>query len=308
MGPQTIWVTGSRGFIGSRLVSVLREAGLNVRGCTNQVLSAQPAQSGEASFVAMNYLDAADIRAQVMRFGVPDIFIHSGWGGMATPESAVHLDENVRAGKTLIQTLFEQGVKTFVFVGSMNEYGAREGRLTENMAPEGRLTNYAKAKIEVARFGFEAAKALDKTFIHVRTFYVFGAGQRSGSLINQLYQSYRAGTKVELSPCEHYRDYIHVSEVAEGLRLLCRVPDSTTVNLGSGSAVQVKDFVRLFWKSLGGDEQQLHFGARAVRPDEPAQPRSYADLTHLKALTHWTPSLSLEEGIQRTISDLNRDL
>jgi nucleoside-diphosphate-sugar epimerase len=202
--------------------------------------------------------------------------------------------------------LFSQGLKTFLFIGSMNEYGARTGALSEGMEPEGRLTNYAKAKREVAAIGFQAAKTFGKTFLHARSFYVYGAGQRPGSLINDLYQASLIGADVSLSPCEHYRDYIHVSEVAEGLRRLGALRESATVNLGSGTVVQVRDFVLLLWKALGGDNRKLKFGVRKVGWDEPEQPKSYADLTRLKQLTGWTPSLTLEQGITRTVEDLRR--
>jgi len=252
----------------------------------------------------MNYGDEKDIKANIKALGLPDIFIHIGWGEMDKPESPLHLAENVPAGQTLISTLFDQGLKTFIFVGSMNEYGGRTGLLSEEMEPQGRLTAYAKGKIEVARYGFESARSHGKTFLHARTFYVYGAGQRAGSLINDLYHAYRTGAETNLSPCEHYRDYIQVTDVAEGLRLLTDVQESITVNLGSGQAVQVKDFVLRFWKILGGDMTRLKFGARQQRGDEPEQPKSYADLTRLRNLVHWTPSLSLDEGIRLTIKEL----
>ena len=118
----------------------------------------------------MDYRDPEDIKKKIKSLELPDIFIHLGWGDMDKPESPAHSGENVLAGKTLISTLFNQGLRTFIFVGSMNEYGDRTGPLSENMEPQGRLTNYAKGKIEVARFGFQSANAHHKTFIHVRTF------------------------------------------------------------------------------------------------------------------------------------------
>jgi len=172
------------------------------------------------------------------------------------------------------------------------------------MAPQGRLTNYAKAKGEVEKLGFQAAKIYNKTFISVRTFYVFGSGQRQGSLINDLFQAHLKGTSVNLSPCEHYRDYIHVSDVVEGLKRISAINQSTIVNLGSGKVVKLKDFVIDFWMKMGGDIAKLKFGTKSLLPGEPEQPKSYADLTHLKKLTQWQPQLTLEEGILKTIENL----
>ncbi|MFA6217301.1 MAG: NAD(P)-dependent oxidoreductase [Candidatus Omnitrophota bacterium] len=301
-----IWLTGSRGFIGSVLARLLKNAGREVSCFSNQLPGKSEAPAKEFLCHTLDYLSERDIKSKVERIGLPDCFIHSGWGDMALPESAMHLGENLQASKTLIETLFRLGLKKFVFIGSMNEYGSRTGLLCEDSLPQGRLTNYAKAKIEVAKFGLKSASAYGKTYVHVRTFYVYGAGQRPGSLINELYQSFLLNKDVQLSPCEHYRDYIHVSEAGEGLlKISNSVEGSTVVNLGRGTVIKVKDFVLLFWKLLGGDREKLKFGARPMRSDEPAQPQSYADVTHLKNLIHWSPSLSLRDGIKRTIKELH---
>lgn len=304
MKDSAIWVTGSRGFIGRHLISELEGSGKETRCFSSLPSGTRYGQGIDWPCNKMDYFNPADIRRQTGLFGVPDIFIHMGWADMAKPESESHLNENVKAGKTLIEAMFRSGVRKFIFIGSMNEYGARIGPLSEEILPEGRLTNYAKGKIEVAKFGFQSAKAHKKIFIHVRPFYVFGSGQRQGSLINELYGSYRGSSEINLSPCEHYRDYIHVSEVVKGLRMLSGIEESVTVNLGSGSAVRVKDFVVLFWKVLGGDAAKLKFGARPMGKDEPEQPKSYADLARLKNLVNWVPSLSLEDGIRITIKGL----
>jgi nucleoside-diphosphate-sugar epimerase len=308
MSLKNIWLTGSRGFIGNAVIPAFKKSEAELFCFTNKSSKEEKAHSQTARVLCMDYLDEQDIKEKVNSYGLPDIFIHLGWGDMTKPDSSLHLGENVQAGKNLIGTLFKLGLKKFIFVGSMNEYGGRIGMLSEDMEPQGRLTNYAKGKIEVAKFGMENAEIYGSIFIHVRTFYVFGAGQRQGSLINDLYQSYCKGTDIDLSPCEHYRDYIHVFDVAEGLRRICDIEESTTVNLGSGVVVKVKDFVLLFWKMLGGDVKKLNFGVRSLRKNEPEQPKSYADLACLKNLTNWFPKLSLEEGIKLTIMGLENNL
>lgn len=303
---QTIWMTGSGGFIGTPLARALKESGLEVKCFTNSVAETGDGRKREHDCSHLDYLNAADIKKHVDSWGLPDAFLHLGWGAMANPESPVHLEENVLAGKTLIRTLFELGLPKFVFLGSMNEYGGRAGSLAENMEPEGRLTNYAKGKIQVAEFGLQIAKHLNRTFLHIRSFYVFGTGQRRGSLINDLYQSYKQELDAHLGPCEYYRDYIYVLDVVEGIRRITDLDVSTTVNLGSGKAIKLKDFVTLFWERLGGGKEKLNFGFYPMRAGEPEQPRSYADLTRLKELTHWTPSRSIEEGIDLTIRALGQ--
>lgn len=306
MASRNIWVTGSRGFIGKHLVNALRNAHFQVRSFSNNPDVKIGKKDTEPDCFFVDYSSDSDIAQQIERFGLPDIFIHLGWAEMPHPASELHLTENVKAGNTLIETFFRAGLRRFIFVGSMNEYGGRIGPLSEDMPPEGRLTNYARGKIRVADYGFQSARNHHKTFIHIRLFYVYGPGQRKESLINQLHHAYRQGMDVKLGPCEHFRDYIHVLDAVEGIRLISDLDASTTVNLGSGTVIKLKDFVTLFWKTLGADPKRLKFGAYSMREDEPDQPQSYADLSHLKGLTNWLPSLSVEDGIKITIEKLNQ--
>jgi len=298
-----IWLTGSRGFIGRPFARALRDARVDLT-CFTQNAKGDNSLPGGVAPIHMDYLNPADIKDKVDHLGLPDIFIHLGWGDVSRPELPYHLTQGVQSGKNLIETLFKLGLKKFIITGSISQYGGHTGVLSEDMEPGERLTNYAKAKSEVEKLGLQAAQTYGKTFICVRIPWAFGAGQRQGSLINDLYQSYLKGTDVSLSPCEHYRDYIHMIDVVEGLRRICAVDESTVINLGSGRFVQVKDFVIDFWKKLGGDRDRLKFGMRPLPSNEPDQPKSCFDLTRLTRLTQWQPALSLEEGIIKTIEDL----
>ena len=53
----------------------------------------------------------------------------------------------------------------------------------------------------------------------------------------------------------------------------------------------------------GASPEKLIFGAHEKPLFEQNQPKAYADLTKLKYLTNWKPSLSIEEGIKQTINE-----
>ena len=296
MDDLKIWVSGSRGFIGSYLIRELKDS------CciTNNKVS-------DDSLTYIDFSKTNHIRKIIDLYGVPNIFIHLGWGAVYEPQSNVHLTSNICDGKNLIKELYSCGLEKFIFLGSSSEYGDLEGSLSENMSPKGRLTNYVKGKIKVSSYGFEIAKRLNKIFIHIRLFYAFGAGQHQNSLINQLYKSYLEKSTLNLSSCEHYRDYIYIADVVNGIKLISNINESAIVNLGSGRAIKLKDFVSLFWEYLDGEPELLNFGAHQKPEHEPGQPYCYANLDTLKRLTNWTPSLSLEDGIKETVDTLNRE-
>ena len=294
---QTVWLSGSRGFVGSHLVRWLRGAGYGVT-C---VSSAAPS---DERVVQLDFADPRQIRETLDRLGAPEVFLHLGWGHVYQPQSPDHLTTNVQHGINLVDACFEGGVQRFVVIGSSSEYGDRVGALLEDLAPEGTLNNYIKGKLALAAHGFEAAAQLNRTFLHVRLSYTFGAGQQHNSLINQLFKSSVERTALDLSPCEHYRDYIYVGDVAEGIARISRVHRSAIVNLGGGKVIQLKEFIRRFWSHLGSDPEMLRFGSHTKPAHEPPQPHCYLDLARLKSLTNWTPMWSIEDGIAETVAQL----
>lgn len=301
---QKIWLTGSHGFIGTHLVSELSNTyDLTCLSHTRHENTSTDNKNIRTTYV--NFQNHEEINNVIESLGLPDILIHAGWGDMTNPHSMMHLTDNVSQSKNIIQALYNAGLDKIVFLGSMNEYGNRFGSLYEDMGSTGEITNYAKGKIEVAKFGFEKAKEKNKKFIHIRLFYTYGPIQKEKTLIQDLYHGYKNNVNVSLSSCEQYRDYIHISDVVKGIKLLCKLDESTIVNLGSGKAIKLKEFVSLFWKILGGKPENLHFGEKPQRKEQPQQ-NCFANLDKLERLTGWKPTVSLEEGIKLTIREFDK--
>jgi len=252
----------------------------------------------------MDFSDRSHIREILGKYGVPDTFIHLGWGNVYQPHDPVHLTTNLQDGMNLVDELYDFGAERFLLVGSSSEYGERTGALSEEIEPLGQTNDYVRAKSQLASYGLKMAEERSKKFIHVRLFYAYGAGQKHNSLINQLFRSHLEGARISLSPCEQYRDYIHVSDAAEGIKRICNVNRSAILNLGSGAVIQLREFVELLWKELGSSPDLLAFGAHDRPVHEQSQPHAFADLTNLRTLTSWSPSLSISEGIKRTVSQL----
>ena len=299
MSGLKIWVSGSRGFVGKNLIKAFKDPGYEIRCITNS-------RDSVDGLTSIDFSDEINIKETIDSCGVPDVFIHLGWEAVYEPHSDVHLTTNVTAGKNLIKEFYKSGLKKFIFIGSSSEYGNQSGSLEENIRSTGKLNNYIKGKLEVSSYGLEMAEQLNRIFVHIRLFYAYGAGQYANSLINQLYKSYIENKKMKLSPCEHYRDYIYISDVVQGIILLSQINESGIVNLGSGKVIQLKDFVKLFWKQLGGVPELLNFGSHAKPVHEQEQPHCFSNHSTLKRLTNWTPSISLSQGIRDTVAALNR--
>jgi nucleoside-diphosphate-sugar epimerase len=122
---QTVWVSGSRGFVGSHLVRWLRHAGYALTCVSNTSQS-------DGRVVYLDFADRHQMRETLDRLGPPEVFLHLGWGHVYQPQSPDHLTTNVQNGINLVDTCFERGVQRFVVIGSSSEYGERVGALSED--------------------------------------------------------------------------------------------------------------------------------------------------------------------------------
>ena len=291
---KTIWISGSRGYVGSYLVPHLRKSGYEVKGLSNSI-------SNDSSIISTDFSDRSQIKKVLRKYGAPETFIHLGWKNVYEVNDEDHIGSNVTNSKNLIDELYAFGTKRIMLVGTVSEYGGKEGILRECDKDGEPENNYVSGKIAVGKYGLKVATQLDRIYIHIRLFNTYGSGQSNNSLINQLLANSLKNGPMKLSPCTQYRDYIHVSEAIEGINRLSSVTESGIVNLGSGNYIQLKDFVNLFWKELGADPSRLSFGAHEIPSFEQNQPKQFSDQSKIESLIGWSPKLSIEEGIKLTV-------
>ena len=301
-GKETVWITGANGFVGKNLLPLFPKEKYDVYRISNCFNHIKP----NSNQIYIDFRDKKHIKKVINEHQIPSLLIHLGWGDVDDPNSNNHVTSNVESSKNLIDIFFLSGLRKFVFIGSINEYGEQENILKEETHPKGKISNYALGKSMVAKYGLEKSQEYDTNFIHIRQFYVYGAMQRKKSLINSLFECYKNKTKMKLGSCDYFRDYIHVSEAVYGIKLLSELNISTTVNLGSGNAIRLKDFVLKFWNELGGNKNMLSFGLDTFYKNEQTQNYCYADLTKLETLVNWKPTLTIEQGIKLTINDLKK--
>jgi nucleoside-diphosphate-sugar epimerase len=95
-------------------------------------------------------------------------------------------------------------------------------------------------------------------------------------------------------------DWVYIDDVTHGLMALALAPgvEGTTVDIGSGDLVSVRDVVREVFSILGQKEPP-QFGALVPRPEEVVR---VADVARTESLMHWRARISLQDGLQRTIA------
>jgi nucleoside-diphosphate-sugar epimerase len=135
----------------------------------------------------------------------------------------------------------------------------------------------------------------------LRPFQIYGAGEAARRLGPMLIAKARAGERVELTAGEQRRDFLHVDDCAScmwtALAKASEAAGITTLNIGSGTAISLRQFIEAVADELRrhGFAPDLALGALPYRAGEPMA--SLPDTSRLAATLGWRPRISLAQGI-----------
>ncbi len=106
---------------------------------------------------------------------------------------------------------------------------------------------------------------------------------------------------------KNVRDWLFVDDHAEAIRLILRKGAAgETYNIGGGSVVSNIDLVRLLCERTAlktGEKRGVYEGLIQFVTDRPGHDRRYAvNSEKIKTSLGWTPTVSLEQGLDGTIS------
>jgi nucleoside-diphosphate-sugar epimerase len=239
----------------------------------------------------------------LMKAVAPTHLLHLAW--YAEPGKYWHSEENLRwveASLQLLRAFASNGGERAVLAGSCAEYdwsGAGwNGVCSEDGTPLRPATLYGTCKLCLGAIGSSWAAGRSLSLATGRIFFAYGPAEDPRRLVSSVA---RALVKGEPAPCSEgsqRRDFLHTSDVAAAFVALLNSDATGAVNIGSGAATTIRDVVSLIAAAAGRPEL-VRFGELPTRPDEP--PVVEADVRRLRNEVGWSPSLSLEQGIQQVV-------
>jgi nucleoside-diphosphate-sugar epimerase len=230
----------------------------------------------------------------------PDAVLHLAWWGVANHARFDHrqMTENIEAACALADSAAKAGAAAFIGVGSQAEYGTASS-MQEDALPDP-TSLYGAAKVATLYLTRQFAAQSGMRHAWARLFSTYGPGDNDGWLIPMLITEMLAGRRPKTTLGTQRWDWLHVDDVGRALVSLATTPTAEGVfNLGSGHAVAVRSVIERI-RDLAAPSMELVFGEIPFRPDQIMHME--ADITRLKAVTRWAPSISIEEGLAETIA------
>ncbi|MFT5179818.1 MAG: UDP-glucose 4-epimerase [Candidatus Paceibacteria bacterium] len=289
---ERVVVTGGLGFIGRNLVKSLLEKGyevviIDINGNLDSVPPETTVWSG--SVIDLEFLQEKmkDTKYVFHLAALPRV-------GFSFKNPQATFETNVLGTQTVLQAARTCGVEKVIFASSSSVYGDQDTMpLSEDMTPNPQ-SPYAFQKF----MGEELCRNYSNWYklktVSLRFFNVYGDGMDSTGedalVIAKFTELLKKGiTELPVTGNGNQsRDFTHVSDVVEGLRLAAssRVHNGEAINLGYGSNTTINELVRL----IGGTPVYID---KRIEPN-----KTLANIEKAYRLFGWKPKVSIEEGLK----------
>jgi nucleoside-diphosphate-sugar epimerase len=298
-------VTGGAGFIGSHLAEELVRRGQRVRVADSLITGKR---SNLDHIPAIEFLegDLADLAFARRAVADCDYVLHEA-AIPSVPRSVSDpiTSNNANAVATLnvLVAARDAGVKRLVFAGSSSEYGnARELPKREDMPPDP-LSPYALQKVMGTMYCQMFTRLYGFETVVIRYFNVFGPRQDPGSPYSGVISLFSTALLEGRQPTiygdgEQTRDFTYVANVVDGVLRACEAPRAAgeVINVATNGRVSLNQLLAVMNRIVGTNLTALYKEPRAGDVRD-----SQADITKAERLLGYTPSVSLEDGLGRTL-------
>jgi UDP-glucose 4-epimerase len=231
----------------------------------------------------------------------PVMVFHCAWEGVtgAYRNDPAQITRNVAGSLELFEAMREAGMTTWVGLGSQAEYGAVEGRLSEELPPKP-VTAYGVSKLCLCLMTEKLCAMTETRFLWLRLLAAYGPMDDPRHLLPSVINQLLDGERPALTPGEQRWDYLYIEDAAEAIcRLALETSASGVFNLGSGDALTVRSLVETV-RDLIDPALPLGLGDVPYRPDQVMHLEG--DLAKLTTATGWRPEVTMEEGLRRTLA------
>ena len=216
-----------------------------------------------------------------------------------------HSDKNLAIGthfngcKNLINFFQKKKIDLFIQIGSSTEYGKQKAPNNENNFGQPK-TIYAKSKLNASKYLVNFSKKKNFPFVILRFYQVYGPAQNNNRLIPIVINSALKNLKFKCSSGLQGKDFLYITDAVDAIIKCFRNKNivGEIINIGSGNSITVKNLILKIVKKINSGKPI--FGALEMRSDEPKD--SYPSLKKAKKILSWSPKISLDKGLIKTIS------
>lgn len=301
-------ITGAAGFIGSHLAHALVECGESVRGLDNFSTGRIENLAALEGKLDLHEIDLRDAKLVAAACEGMDFVLHQGAlpsvpRSIKDPRSS-H-ESNVDGTFNLLEGARAAGVKRVVFAASSSAYGNQPGfPRRESMSPAP-IAPYPAQKVMCEYYMQSYWRSFGLETVCLRYFNIFGPRQvpdspYSGVMARFILQMLRDEAPVIFGDGEQGRDFTFVDNAVQANLLALHAPREKVAgrifNVACGERHTLNETFRVLARLLHFEKPAEHGPERAGDVRD-----SLADISAASAAFGYSPHVSFEEGLRRTV-------
>jgi dTDP-glucose 4,6-dehydratase len=305
-----VLVTGAGGFIGSTLCDLLVRDGHTVRAfvryTSHDSLGALALSDDDVraslEVVSGDLRDPLGVAAAVKDC---DVVLHLG-ATISIPYSYRRprevVESNVLGTLNVLDAARVHETRRVVVTSTSEVYGTALRATIDEEHPLQGQSPYSASKIGADKLAESYWRSFGTPVVTLRPFNTYGPRQSPRAVIPAIIIQALAGGQVRLGSLTPTRDFTYVDDTARAFELAATAPgiEGATIHLGTGREVSIADVVTLVGEILGGPLDVVQEDER-IRPAASEVMRLLSDPSHAQAELGWEPTISLEEGLRRTV-------
>ena len=304
-------VTGGAGFIGSHLTKRLGRAGHTVRILDNFTGAGAHERAADLAGVPHVSIFEGDVRDEQMCRRVcegADTVLHQA-AEASVPQSIEEPSEcaaiNVVGTINMLSAAHKAGTVTrFVFASSCAVYGDTPAMSKHEASLVDPISPYASSKLSGEYFCRNFFRLHGLQTVSLRYFNVYGPGQNPAGAYAAVIPKFltaiaRGERPIIYGDGEQSRDFIYIDDIVEAnLRAASglRGTGGKVFNIGSGQRVSLNQLIERLQVILG---EKIVTEKRERRVGDIKHSR--ADVAAAAGLLQFAPSVTLDEGLARTL-------
>lgn len=307
---KTILVTGVAGFVGQKTAQLLLRDGFNVVGIDNlneyydirlkEYRLSQLTGKNGFKFINIDIEDIDKLNEIMIDYKFQGVINLAARAGVrySLENPNIYVSTNIQGSLNILEISRKLAIEKFVLASTSSIYAGEEMPFSEKLSVNSPISPYAATKkaAELMAYSFHSVYGIDVSV--VRYFTVYGPAGRPDMSIFRFIKWIDEGLNIQLyGDGTQARDFTYIDDIAEGTVKALKKLDYEIINLGGGrDPVSLLKIIKMIEKRLNkkGNFEYESFPKTDIK-------ETWADIKKAKKLIDWTPKITLEEGLDRTI-------